>query len=100
VLELYLTQIMHQGAWAKDCIYKLEEHHHVILSSSPSTVLEATVLDDAFTFYCRMNAYPVYLNVSHKEAIERLRSRGRFDDTDQNINNRLDYFEKWIMPTI
>jgi adenylate kinase len=87
-------------AWAKDCIYKLQEHHHVILSSSPRTVLEAKVLDDAFTFYYRMNVYPIYLNVSRKEAFERLRSRGRFDDTDETINNRLDYFEKWVMPTI
>jgi adenylate kinase family enzyme len=87
-------------AWAKEFIYRLQEHHNVILSSSPRTVFEAKILDEAFAFYSRSNVCPIYLKVSRDEAFKRLRNRGRFDDTDETINKRLDYFEKWVMSTI
>lgn len=87
-------------AWANDIIANLKEDHHLILSSSPRTVLESKVMDDAFEFYGRKNVFPIYLNVARKEAFDRLKARGRFDDTDEAINNRLDYFEKFVLPAV
>lgn len=87
-------------AWAQDIISNLKEGHHLILSSSPRTVLEAKIIDDAFRFYGRENVYPIYLNVNRREAFDRLKARKRFDDTDEAINHRLDYFERDVLPAV
>ena len=41
--------------------------------------------------------YVVYLNVSEKEVIKRLTSRGRKDDKPEIIKNRLKVYEKYSM---
>ena len=40
------------------------------------------------------------LDVSAEWAAERLKARGRFDDTDERIKNRMEYFEKYVRPAI
>ena len=86
--------------WGRDFIGKLAASHHVILSGSPETTLEAKAMDDAFSFYDRKKIYPIYLNVDPAEAARRLKARGEPDDTEEKINQRLGYFDRWIEPTL
>lgn len=88
------------AAWGSVLINKLTPGLHLILDGSPRTVLEARILDEAFEFYDRKNVLPILLDVSRKESFSRLKARGRFDDTDETINNRLDYYEKYVVPAI
>jgi adenylate kinase family enzyme len=44
--------------------------------------------------------YVVYLNVSEKEVIKRLTSRGRKDDKPEIIKNRLKVYEKETGPVV
>ena len=87
-------------AWGNDLVHKMLPEHHLIFSGSPRTKLEAIVLDDAFVFHDRPHVYPIYLNVSRDEAFRRLKARGRADDADEVINNRLNYFERVVIPAV
>lgn len=85
-------------AWSEDIIYKLKSGQHTIFSSSPRTALEAKVMDEMFEFFDRKNVFPILVDVAREEAFWRLKNRGRADDTDQGINARLDFYEKYVAP--
>ncbi len=83
-------------AWSNDLVEKLEENMHVIIDGSPRAATEAMMLDETFEFYKRENIKPIVLNVSREWAKDKLLKRKRFDDTDEKINNRLDFYEKYV----
>ena len=86
--------------WGKDLVEKMEGNEHLILDGTPRQVNEAEVLDSAIRFYKRKNPTVIYLDVSRQWSIDRLLGRGRGDDTLDNINDRLDWFEKDVVPAI
>ena len=44
--------------------------------------------------------YAVYLNVSREEVLKRLLARGRADDTEEIINNRIDLYKRETGPVV
>lgn len=87
-------------AWGAEVVEKFKVDQHIIFGGSPRTALEANVLDEAFEFFGIVRVYPIYLRVERQEAFYRLKKRGRFDDTDERINSRLNYFETYVVPAI
>ena len=87
-------------SWSNEFVEKMSDDVHVILDGSPRTEIEARVLDEAFDFYGRGNIMPIYINVSRKWATDKLLKRGRFDDTEERVKNRMDYFDKFVYPAI
>ena len=87
-------------AWQERLNRAFTGHEHLIFSSSPRTVLEARVFDDFAKAFGRKSVYPIYLEVGREEAFRRLKARGRADDTDETIGNRLDYFSKAVGPAV
>jgi len=87
-------------SWSNELVSKLTEDANLIIDGSPRTAIEAKVLDEAFEFYKRENIKPILLEVSCEWASERLLARKRFDDTEERIKNRLEYFEKFVSPAI
>lgn len=85
--------------WAGKAVRELQINQHVIFPSSPRTLNEARDLDDFVGFFDR-KAYPIFLNIEREEAFRRLKARGRADDTDEIINNRLDYFARHVLPAV
>jgi adenylate kinase len=83
-------------AWSNDLVEKLEAEMHVIFDGCPRATEEAIILDEAFKFYKREVVMPVVVDVSREWARERLLGRKRDDDTDETINHRLDYYEKYV----
>ena len=61
---------------------------------------EANLLDEALPFLGRPKAVAVVLEVSAEESRRRLLARGRADDTDERITNRLAWFETNVVPGI
>ncbi len=61
---------------------------------------EAPILDGAIKFYKLSKPFVVLLNVSRKWSIDRLLGRGRYDDTSESINKRLDWYEKNVAPAV
>lgn len=108
--KLITERVMKQGgltptafaiySWTKDLIEKFQGKTHLIFDGSPRTKNEAIIMDEVFEFYGLQDIYPVLIDVSREEAFKRLKSRARFDDTDESIKHRLDYFEKDVAPAI
>ena len=86
--------------WAGRVIKELKQDQHAIFPSSPRTLNEARDIDGFASFFDRSKVFPVFLNVDRDEAFKRLKLRGRADDSDEVINNRLDYFAKHVLPAV
>jgi adenylate kinase len=78
-----------------------EEGEHLIIDGTPRRVSEAHMLLSAFDFLKRENIIVMYLSVSEKEALLRLKKRKRSDDLDfDSVMNRFSWFAKEVIPTL
>lgn len=87
-------------AWSDELVRNMKEETHLILDGSPRAMVEAVIVDGALDFYGREKVFPIFIETSKDWSTQRLLARGRFDDTEKSINERLDYFDKNIMPVI
>lgn len=87
--------------WMHEVVHTIKKDEGIICDGFPRRLVEANNLDRFLTWLERKDSTRVLLfNVSREEAFRRLKARGRSDDTDEAINNRLDYFEERVTPTI
>ena len=61
---------------------------------------ESVALDSAFDFYKIEKPNIVLMNVSKEWSYTRMIERKRADDTPEKIQNRLDWYEKDVIPSI
>ena len=88
-------------AWSNFFIEKCTGDDHIILDGVARRVEEAPVLFGALKFYGKgKKPTVIILNVSRETAIKFLMGRGRHDDNEDDINERLDWFEENVVPTI
>ncbi len=80
--------------WTNAFVKHFTGEEHVILDGLARRVPEVQVLDSALAFYGMENPYLFHIDVSRDRAFEMLKGRGRPDDTDESINERLDWFEE------
>ena len=86
--------------WGGKLIKELSGDEHIVCDGVARRLPEAPVLDSAFHFYDRKSPNVVYLNVSSEWAIKRLLERGRSDDDKKEIENRMTWFDKNVVPAI
>lgn len=86
--------------WSKELIFNMKSNQHIIFDGTPRTLLEAKLLDEAFDWYEKENLRPILVDVSPEEVRIRMLARKREDDTEEQINGRLAYFEKLVAPAI
>lgn len=86
--------------WTDFLVNNFTGEEHLVLDGLSRRIDEAPILENALRFYRREHTFVVYLNVSREKAFTMMKSRGREDDTDLYINNRLDWFENTVMPVI
>ncbi len=86
--------------WSKIFIDKLKENTSVILDGAPRRLHEANILTDAIDYLKYKNPIVVHIDVSENWSKERLSSRGRADDTEKSIQNRMDWFATDVQPVI
>lgn len=77
---------------------KLLGEEILISSGSPRSLREAGLIDEALEFLERPKALAVLLEISPTEAKKRLLLRGRHDDSEKAIENRLAYYERDVLP--
>lgn len=87
-------------AWGTELIEKYEEDMNLVMDGSPRRLMEAKVLDETFEFYGRENVVPIYVEVSEQWVRQRMQERGRFDDTEEKIKNRLEFFANFVEPAL
>lgn len=87
--------------WLKNIIENLKDIDTVVLfDGSPRTIEETMRFDEAFVWFRMKRVVPIYIDVSVEEVVRRLMLRGRFDDTEAIIYERLKSFDKEVMPIV
>jgi adenylate kinase family enzyme len=61
---------------------------------------EAPILDSAIKFYKREKPFVISIEIPREVSAERLRNRKRADDTNLDIERRLDWYDQNVVPSI
>jgi adenylate kinase len=86
--------------WTNILVNQYTTDEHIIMDGMPRMYHEAGVLDSIWSFYKLNPPFVVYMDISREESHRRLLHRHRFDDTEVEINARLDWFEEKVLPTL
>lgn len=86
--------------WVRVIVERYQEGMHMVYDGTSRRLPEAIVLETVFDFYSIEDVWVIYLDIDDDEAVKRLLARGRADDTDGAIKNRLGNFERDMKPSI
>ncbi len=86
--------------WANTFVRHMTGAEHVVMDGLSRRIYEAPVLDDALKFYKREQPIVISMEVSRDWSRNRLLARGRADDNKQDIEERLNWYDKNVLPTI
>jgi adenylate kinase family enzyme len=86
--------------WANVLVNQYNGTDHLIFDGSPRKMTEAGALDSIFPFYGIEKPWIAHLDVDAAEIHNRLRKRGRNDDTREAISRRLAWYETDVAPTV
>jgi adenylate kinase len=86
--------------WTQFFIDNFTGKENIILDGVARRMPEAPVLDSALKYYNFQKVFIIYLNVSRECVTERMKKRGRHDDTEENIKERLDWYEENVVPVV
>jgi len=86
--------------WTDIFVNNLKKEENLVLDGLCRRVEEAPILDDALKFYGRKTPIIIILNVSKEWSKKHLLARGRGDDKDEDIEERLTWYETNVAPTI
>lgn len=87
-------------AWTNILIEKYTGNEHIILDGIARRKKEAVIVEGMLDFYERKDARVINLDVTREWAFEKLKARGRADDTDEDINQRLDWYDTEVIPAL
>lgn len=86
--------------WSDVIIRSLKEKENIFLDGAPREKKDAIFLDDVLRWLKRPLAVAIYLEISEREAVKRLVSRGRMDDQPSAVRHRMEFFKKNVIPVI
>ena len=86
--------------WTNILVNKYTAGEHLVLDGMPRKYHEAGVIDSVWGFYKLPPPHVVYLDISKAESHKRLLARKRIDDTEEEITERLAWFETEVLPTL
>ncbi len=75
-------------------------NEHMVFDGVCRRVIEPPVLDTALKFFSREKPYIIFLEVHHDSAKDRLIKRGRHDDVDYKIAERMRWFDADVVPAV
>ena len=86
--------------WQRELFDNLKsEEQSIIFDGLARRLDEAKVLDEVMQWLERPLT-PILIDITREEAFKRLQLRGRSDDTDENINKRLDWYDDEVMQSV
>ncbi len=86
--------------WTENLVKKYTGTQDLIFDGICRRYEESVSIDSAFDFYNIEKPNIILMNVSKEWSFTRMMERKRADDTPEKIQNRLDWFEKDVMPAI
>ncbi len=79
---------------------KITNDSCIIADGYPRTVPQSEALEQALSFYGRLGAHIIYIEVGKEEAMKRMKLRARSDDTDESIAKRFDSYVAEVLPAM
>lgn len=92
----FLTQSVVVG----QLIDNLTDTSHIIMDGFPRNKAQAQFVDDLLAFYLREDLHIVYLDTPEDVVRKRMLERGRDDDTEASIDERLRLYREVTEPLI
>lgn len=86
---LFLTVSM----WGQAFVENVTSTNNLLIDGFPRRIDEAKILADAFSFYGRENIILIDFTVTRETSKARMLKRGRPDDTNENAETRLDWYD-------
>jgi adenylate kinase len=86
--------------WTDILVKKFTGNEDLVLDGLCRRLEESIALDSAFNFYKIEKPNIILMNVSKDWSYSRMMERKRADDTPEKIQNRLDWYEKDVVPSI
>ena len=86
--------------WTSALVREYAGDNSIVFDGISRRAPEALVVDGALDFYGFDERYVVYLNVSNEWSKDRMIERGRYDDNEDDINNRLSWYEENVAPVV
>ncbi|MBN2093855.1 MAG: nucleoside monophosphate kinase [Candidatus Zambryskibacteria bacterium] len=86
--------------WTKRLVEELSPDVTIFFDGTPRKLGEAYILSDALKFYERENPMVISINASNEWVTKLMKDRGRTDDNEEDIKNRLDWFKEKVLPTV
>ena len=106
----YTKEIMAKGGllpeflpvwiWTEYMVRHVSGKEHMVLDGLSRRAHEAPILDSAMRFYKREAPFVISIELTRESAAERLRNRKRADDTNLDIEKRLDWYDQNVVPAI
>lgn len=87
-------------AWTSSFVDAFTGSEHLVLDGMARKLHEAPILESALRFYERPRVDIVFLDASRESCRARLQSRGRPDDTPEDIERRLAWFDDEARPAL
>ncbi len=86
--------------WSNVLINKYNGSQNIIFDGSPRRRSEAETLDTVFDFYGIYKPHVIHIDVSEETVTKRLIERHRMDDGKKDIEKRLAWYKKEVIPAI
>ncbi len=86
--------------WTEYFVRHVSGDEHMILDGLSRRAHEAPILNSAMKFYGRVKPFVIFLDVSREWARDHLMGRERGDDKLEQVEKRLDWFEKNVLPAM
>lgn len=86
--------------WANLFSNSFKGHEHIVIDGTPRKLHEAGTLHSIFEFYNLPKAHVVHIGLSKEESLKRLLDRKRMDDNEEDIKERLSWYETHVVPAI
>jgi len=86
--------------WGNAFLNDLKETDHIFIDGYPRVKAESEALDSALKFFQRDNIIILDFIVSRQTSENRMLLRGRNDDTKENVETRLDWYDRDVVPAI
>ena len=88
------------GLFISSVINKVDKTSILFFDGYPRNLNQLQIIKDLFIYIKREKPVILNIEVSREEVKKRMLSRGRGDDNQQAIENRLDEYEKFIIPML
>lgn len=86
--------------WSRVLVEKFTGQENIIFDGAPRSLLEAQAIGTLINFYPDLSATVIYLNIGRETALKRMNGRGRHDDSHEDMERRLDWFEADVQPAV